>query len=140
MIKKISLLCSAICLLAFLSPSVFAVNADDVLGAWQNEKATQITIYKCVEKFCGKYIKIPDPERIDKKNKDASKKGRKVMGADHIYDLEYDSDGEFEDGKIYDPDKGKAYDCNIYLKGPDELYIEGCLSFLCGGTTWTRVK
>ena len=131
----------------FLTVSIsYAASPDDVLGVWQNhksmqeEKAAQITIYKCGEKYCGKYTGMKNPDQIDENNKDEAKRGRKLMGSDLIYGVEYDDDGEYEDGKIYSAEKGKEFTCNMELKNADELYIEGCMAFLCGGTTWHRIK
>jgi uncharacterized protein (DUF2147 family) len=40
---------------------------------------------------------------------------------------------------IWDPEKDKTYKSKMSVKG-DDLDVEGCISFVCIGEDWKRVK
>ncbi|AHM59166.1 hypothetical protein D770_04495 [Flammeovirgaceae bacterium 311] len=123
--------------------------ADDILGTWWNaEKTSKIEVYKNGNKYFGKIIHLETPNddqgkpRVDKDNPDAKLRNRPLMGLVILKGLEYDEDGEFEDGEIYDPKSGKTYSANAKLVGKDKLDLRGYVGIsLIGRTsTWTRAK
>jgi uncharacterized protein (DUF2147 family) len=129
------------------------VKADDVLGVWlTQDKDSHVQIYKVGDKYFGKIIWLKDPidkktgkPKVDDKNEDPSLRNRPIMGLKLLKDFVFDGDDEWEDGKIYDPKKGKTYSC--YMEFPDEdnkdrLKIRGYIGVSLLGRTvyWTRVK
>jgi len=46
---------------------------------------------------------------------------------------------KYSGGTVWDPEKNKTYKSKLYLKG-DVLDVEGCISFICIGQDWKRVK
>ena len=46
---------------------------------------------------------------------------------------------KFSGGTVWDPEKNKTYKSKLNLKG-DMLDVEGCISFICIGQDWKRVK
>lgn len=147
MLKRVSILLAIAIALVITPSAVFALDADEVLGPWRvkvNEPdATQVTIYKCGEKFCGKisWLKPKSGDQVDKKNPDESLRSRKLLGMDMVFGFEFDDD-EWSDGKIYNPENGKTYDCKMWFDGDerDILNVKGSVLFIGKTMEWFRVK
>jgi uncharacterized protein (DUF2147 family) len=45
----------------------------------------------------------------------------------------------YSGGTLWDPLDNKTYKSKLQLKG-DVLDVEGCVSFVCSGQDWSRVK
>ena len=147
MLKKISILLSLFCTVLLIATAAYAadVDPDTVLGDWkvdsQDDDATQVTIYKCDDKYCGKFSFLKDPEALDEKNPDESKRSQKLMGMNFVWGFEFDDD-EWSDGNIYDPRSGKTYDCKMWFEDDnyDVLNVKGYVLFIGKTSTWYRVK
>ncbi len=146
MIKKVSVLTIVFCVMLLWASSLYAVNADDVLGLWLTSKeanATKIEIVKCGDKFCGKIAWLEDPETLDSQNPDESKKSRKLVGLNMIYDFVFDDD-EWIDGFIYNPEDGKTYDCKMWMDNMEVLNVKGTVGPKWLGigktVTWFKAK
>ena len=123
--------------------------ADDVIGIWLNEeKDGKIQIYKENDKYFGKLIWLLNPiddetgkPKLDKKNPDDALKTRPTKGIILMKDLEYDEDGEWDDGEIYDTKSGSTYSCYVKLESMEKLKVRVYIGFsILGRTTyWTRV-
>ena len=63
------------------------------------------------------------------------------IGLEILRNFKFDNDDEWEGGKIYDPESGKTYSCNMSLTG-NELKVRGYVGVsLLGRTeTWTRTN
>jgi uncharacterized protein (DUF2147 family) len=125
-----------------------AAEGDKILGVWLSEnKNGKIQIYKAGNKYFGKliwgktmYEADGVTSRKDTKNSDASLRNRNLKDLVILTDMEYD-DGEWEDGKVYDPEKGKTYSCTMKLNG-NQLNLRGYVGVSLLGRTsvWTRVQ
>jgi len=145
-----------ILLLLSSSFTVFADEADNILGAWLTaEGKSKVEIYKCGAKYCGKivWLKIPqypadDPQgmggkdKMDRENPDKALKTRPLLGINIIQDFVYDGEAEWDDGTIYDPRNGKTYSCSMTLTDANTLEVRGYVGLPLFGRTaiWTRVK
>lgn len=140
--------------LLILTVTIFATTtraqtASDVLGEWRTEdnRAT-VEIYKCPTGYCGKIVALKEPDNpdgtpiLDRENPDASLRNRKIIGADILTGLEYEGDGEYEDGEIYDPESGKTYSCLMELEDENTLEVRGYIGISLVGRsqTWTRAE
>ncbi len=129
MVKRVCALLSVLFFLAAGTASLYAADAEAVLGLWLTNKepeATQIEIVKCGEKFCGKVAWTKNADALDKENPDDSLKSRKILGLNMIFDFTYDADDDrWIDGFIYNPEDGKTYDCRMWLEGADTLNVKG---------------
>lgn len=143
--KKIVLLFFATSM--FVS-SVWAQNADIILGKWLSEEGTaQIQVIKRGNKFFGKIIWLKSPNnaqgspKLDVENPEVALKKRPIMGLEILRDLAYDS-GEWSGGTIYDPETGKTYSSEMTLGEPNKLSIRGYIGISLIGRTsvWTRVQ
>lgn len=124
--------------------------ADQIIGVWytKNEDA-KVKIYKCDgDKYCGKIIWTQNvendkPLKKDKNNPDPDKRDRTIKGIDIIKGLEYKKSEEaWEEGTIYDPNKGKDYNCYAELVNHNKLKLRGYIGVSMFGRSqhWKRIK
>ncbi|WP_129714984.1 DUF2147 domain-containing protein [Pedobacter sp. SYP-B3415] len=137
------------CLLLITSVSLASVaqNKDAIIGRWLNASGEgQIEIYKKGNKYYGKLAWLKEPNlngkpKLDSKNPEAKLRDRPLLNLEILRDFDYD-DGEWTNGKIYDPKSGKTYSCNMSLKGNDRLNVRGYIgiSLIGRSETFKRVK
>ena len=125
-----------------LQTNSFANSGPDViLGEWlSQEKDGKISIYKQGDKYYGKISWGKTPGRKDAKNPDAKLKNRDLIGLVILQDFKY-TGSAWENGKIYDPNSGKTYDCILKVKDNNKvLDIRGYVGVPMFGrtATWTR--
>lgn len=135
-------------MLALLPSALFAQNPDAVTGNWLNEeKDAKVQIYRNGDKYSGKLVWIAraleddgKTPRKDSKNPDASLRSRGLLNLVILSDFVFD-DGEWTDGKIYDPKSGKTYSSKMKLKG-NTLEIRGYVGLSMFGrtTVWTKTN
>ncbi len=124
--------------------------ANKITGVWYTQKKdAKVKIYNCEgDKYCGKIIWTENvendkPLKKDENNPDPEKRDRTIKGIDIIKDLAYNaSDEAWEGGTIYDPNKGKKYNCYAELVNPDELKVRGYIGVSMFGRSqqWERIK
>lgn len=75
------------------------------------------------------------------KNENEKLRIKPIVGLTILNGLKY-SGGIWKDGKIYDPNSGKTYSCEVKLTNPQILDVKGYLGFSWVGRTveWTKVK
>ncbi len=125
--------------------TVQAQSEGAILGTWFNaEKSAKIEILKNGSTYMGKIswidLKGRDPKTIlDSKNSYPSLQKRPIMGLTILENLSY-KNGTWEGGKIYDPESGKTYSCELRLKNKELLEVKGFLGFSWIGKTveWTK--
>ena len=139
-----------LCLLSFvlLSYSTYAQNNKNVVGDWYNaEKDAVINIFEAEDQtISGKIIWMlnPNDENGDPKtdplnpNQDLRKRSR--LGMVMMHGFTYVDNNVWDNGKLYDPKKGKTYTGMITLKDANTLDLRGYigLSFIGRSSTWTR--
>ncbi len=134
-------------LLLLLSTVILHANSfansgpDVILGEWlSQEKDGKISIYKQGDKYYGKISWGKTPGRKDTNNPDAKLKNRDLIGLVILQDFKY-TGSAWENGKIYDPNSGKTYDCILKVKDNNKvLDIRGYVGMPMFGrtATWTR--
>lgn len=135
-------------MLVLLPSALFAQNPDAVTGNWLNEeKDAKVHIYRNGDKYSGKLVWIAraleddgKTPRKDSKNPDAALRNRGLLNLVILSDFVFD-DGEWTDGKIYDPKSGKTYSSKMKLKG-NTLEIRGYVGLSMFGrtTVWTKTN
>ena len=122
---------------------------DDITGIWltSGKEPAKIQIYKAGEKLYGKIIWLKNPiengkQRVDANNPDETKRSNPIIGLMILTGFKFDGDDEWKGGNIYDPESGKTYSSNIYLKDKNTLKVRGYVGIsLFGRTeTWTRTN
>ena len=111
--------------------------ADPVEGVWQTRKDDNgnfghVEIAPCGPAFCGVLVRAFDGagKQIESPN----------VGKRIVWDMVPYTDGLYDDGKIYSPDRDKTYNGDMRLAG-DRLSVRGCVLGICrDGGTWQRVK
>ena len=78
----------------------------------------------------------------DEKNPDPALRDRPLIGLNLFAGFEYDGDGRWKGGTIYDPNSGKTYRCIVTIVDSDTLKVRGYVGVpLLGRTeTWSRRK
>lgn len=128
--------------------SAFPQKADAILGEWLNaEKDGKIQMYKSGSRFFGKlvwgknfYESDGKTLRKDVNNSDATLKSRPLLNMPILEGFEFQN-GEWRNGKVYDPRSGKKYDGILKLNG-DKLEIRGYVKLEAFGktTVWTQAQ
>jgi uncharacterized protein (DUF2147 family) len=143
----------AILQLALLS-SVFAQSENDpstaVTGIWSvGSGRARIQIFKGKDHFIhGKIVWLKQPllpdgkVKTDQNNPDPSKRNGSLIGLTNLRNFSYAGNGDWENGKIYDPERGTEYSCKMHLIRHEILEVRGYLgiSLLGRSDTWTRVN
>jgi len=151
--RKVFLSITSLCIL-LMSTTVFAANADDIVGVWFNgEKDARIEISKCAEKYCGKIVWLKEPNypagskdgtpgtaKLDHNNPDGALKTVPIIGLQIVYDFTFAGEDLWKDGRVYDPKNGKTYKGKMTLVTPQQLDLRGYIgiSLLGRTTSWTR--
>ena len=113
--------------------------AGGVDGVWKTEVSDdggylEVTIGPCesdATKTCGKISNAFTTKGADPKYKN--------MGKLMVKDMKSDDGTNYSGGTIWDPEKDKVYKSKMHLKG-DVLDVEGCVSIICSGQDWQRVR
>jgi uncharacterized protein (DUF2147 family) len=117
--------------------------ADQILGKWTNaEKTAHFEITESNGKYYGKITWGTGRDTKDSKNPDPSLRSRALVGLTILKDFEFEGDGIWSAGTIYDPNDGKTYSCKLTLKTKDKLEVRGYIGISLFGRTdiWTRIK
>jgi uncharacterized protein (DUF2147 family) len=107
--------------------------ADKIIGVyWSPKKDAKIEIYKKGDLYFGKSI-WSETKRKDVKNPNPSLRERDLLGTELFTNFIY-KDGSYADGKIYDPESGKTYDCKMSFNGKN-LKVRGYIGISLFGRT-----
>jgi uncharacterized protein (DUF2147 family) len=146
-LQRIALLFVATLLFTSFAPKD---NPGAVVGTWLNgTKRGHVQIYEKGGTYFGKLIWLKEPNdpetgkpKTDSKNQDASRRSRPLLNLPLMYNFKYDGGNVWSDGKIYNPEDGKEYNCKMTLKDLNTLDVRGYVGIsLLGKTqTWTRIK
>jgi uncharacterized protein (DUF2147 family) len=135
-------------LLAFFLLLASISTAQSPLGVWKTiddetgEAKSHIEVFEQGGKVYGKVVKLlksaPD-KKCDKCPGD--RKDQPLMGMILLTDLKM-KDGYYQGGSILDPEKGKWYNCKVWLKDgdPNALSVRGSVGPFYRTQTWYRVQ
>ncbi|MEN9684906.1 MAG: hypothetical protein RLZZ28_692 [Bacteroidota bacterium] len=127
---------------------VLSTGPDEIIGIWLNSSGKgQIQVYKEGDKYYGKIIWLREPNgprgnpKLDANNPDRSLQSQPLVGLVILRGFKFD-DGEWNSGKVYDPENGKDYKCYLKLKDAKTLNVRGYIGISLLGRTevWTRVR
>ena len=134
-------------LFAFVGLLAFSQTNADIVGEWYNaEKDAVITLFEENETVSGKitWMQFPNDDngnpKIDLLNPDEKLKSRERMGMVMMSGFAHDEDNIWDDGELYDPNKGKTYSGMMTLKDKNTIDLRGYIgfSFIGRSSTWTR--
>ena len=134
-------------LCAVASVFAFAQTNADVVGEWYNaEKDAVITLFEDGNTISGKitWMKFPNDEngnpKTDPLNPDEELRARPRMGMVMMSGFAHIEGKVWDNGKLYDPKKGKTYSGMVTLTDENTLDLRGYIgfSFIGRSSTWTR--
>jgi uncharacterized protein (DUF2147 family) len=120
--------------------------SDRIIGEWTTaEGKARVLITRCDSLYCGKIVWLKDPLKngspvVDSKNADVKLRDAPILGMTLLRGFQYDGDGEYVGGKVYDPESGDTYSGKMRLVDAKTLELRGYVLIpLFGRTeTWTR--
>lgn len=131
-----------------------ASEADRILGLWYTAKDdAQVRVESGPDGYAGTIVWLKEPvfpaddaggmagkTKVDRENPAPALRTRPIIGLRLMHGFRY-RDGEWQDGRIYDPENGKTYKCRMWLGADGRLHVRGFIGFsLLGRTTeWRRV-
>ena len=135
--------------LSMLAMSAVAQAASPPDGIWYTKgEESIIKVHPCgadADALCGTLVWLKEPKeadgslKVDKLNKDPSKKNKPMVGLDILLNMKA-ADDHWK-GKAYNPEDGKLYDITFSPKEDDTADLRGCvLGFLCQTEQFTRAK
>jgi uncharacterized protein (DUF2147 family) len=143
-------MCKLAVLFLSLVISVTVFGNDSIIGLWENGNGkTHFEVYKVKDKYFARIVELKEPTdehglpKVDKKNPDVNQQTRPIVGLVVVRNLVYnESDNQWKDGNIYNPEDGKVYQCLIKLKDNNTMDVRGYVGFACLGKTTTmhRIK
>jgi uncharacterized protein (DUF2147 family) len=120
------------------------------LGIWATAgDDSHVKIEKCGASLCGTIVWLKDPlgddgkDAVDSKNPDPSLRTQKLVGLSLLSGFEpTDDPSVWKNGRIYNPEDGRTYSCNLTVKDPNTLRVRGYVGFSLLGETqiWNRVR
>jgi uncharacterized protein (DUF2147 family) len=140
--NRTSTLAAASASLMLLSGAAVAANPE---GTWVSEDgAAKVQIVNCGGKLCGTVVWLRSPidpstgaPKTDKKNPDAAKKSRPLVGLTVLHGLTRNGPDSWA-GEIYNADDGRTYAARLQMPGPSHAKVEGCVLVFCKRHIWTR--
>lgn len=128
------------------SPATEAASSP-IVGHWLSEKEKLVVeFYPCKDELCGRIVWLANPYRSDGKpkrddrNPDPALRDRPYCGMEVIHGLSPAGDGVWEDGRAYDPKRGRSFDLEVRVRNEDEIKVRAYLGIKLLGKTevWTR--
>ena len=141
-----NLLIRLTCLSSILFSTLALAEKTDVEGRWLTQDGDGwITIQIVGNSLEGSVAGSPDPKQreereFDDRNPDPNLRTRRLDGLTIMTGFEYDGDGRWSGGTVYDPNSGKTYKCTITQIDAGTLNIRGYIGISLFGRseTWTR--
>lgn len=144
------------CIIMSLSSCSNSSETRDITGLWKSRDQNSdkpralVAVYKYQDTYYGRMLATYDAEGkmndtiLEKKDKAPGVVGNPpYCGMDFIYNLKQEEKrGEKNDkyrGKILDPEKGKVYNAELWLKGND-LIVRGELWIFGKNITWHKAS
>lgn len=121
--------------------------AQSPVGKWKTiddetgKPKSVVEIFEKDGKLYGRIAELLNPSepnpKCDECPKGDDRYNQPVLGMEIIRGLQKDGD-EWEDGTVLDPEKGKIYDCKIWLEDENTLRLRGYVAFFYRTQTWQR--
>jgi len=141
---KLLILAGLLCLgaLNFLSVGAQAAESAAPVGRWLTQSGNfEIDIASCGAALCGTVGRVLGNQAMSQSGVESKPMdARNAMGMKILSELAASSDGEWQ-GRIYNRENGKTYDCRVRLLTPDQLELRSYIVLPLFGKTqvWTRV-
>lgn len=129
---------------------VFGENvSENLIGVWiSDDNNSHIQIFRCEKKYCARLIWLKNSSNQngealkDYKNPDKNLRTENVVGLKVFWNFEYQGNGKYKNGKMYNYKDGRTYHGELTLK-ENKLKVRGYvfgIRWLGGSTVMTRKK
>ena len=118
-------------------------------GVWATQgDDSHVNIVECGASLCGTIVWLKDPlgddgkDAVDSKNPDPSLRTQKLVGLSLLSGFQPTDDPTvWKNGRIYNPEDGRTYSCNLKVQDTNTLRVRGYVGFSLLGETqiWNRV-
>jgi uncharacterized protein (DUF2147 family) len=137
-----------------MASAAFGAGPGDLSGFWKTDGGdSQVELFTCGDKICGKIVWLKVPQyidskdgpvgktKVDRKSPDPAQRNRQIIGLQVIKGLTAKTNSRWENGTCYDPETGKSYKCKMRLATPDRLELRGYIGISLIGRTFglTRI-
>jgi uncharacterized protein (DUF2147 family) len=122
--------------------------AADPSGDWlTGDKKGKVRMINCGGALCGVLVWLEEPldprtnqPKIDKRNADASKQGRPLLGIPIVLNMMPSITPQSWVGDVYNAEDGKIYSGSFTMLGPNTGQLKGCVlaGLICKQQIWTR--
>jgi uncharacterized protein (DUF2147 family) len=115
----------------------------DLTGLWRDTRyGALVDIGDCGNgTLCGRLTwvdaRLTEGQTQDVRNRDPLLRTRSLIGLQVLWNFTSGPEG-WRDGRLYNPDDGKAFRAHLRLLSASELRVTGCLGLLCRSEVWTR--
>jgi uncharacterized protein (DUF2147 family) len=126
----------------------FAATPGDVLGLWKTDGGdSQLELFKCGDKICGKIVWLKVPKyidrndgpvgktKVDRKNPNPALRNRPILGLQVMSGFTAQGDNRWGKGTSYNPESGKSYKSKLLLASPQRLELRGYIGISLIGRT-----
>ncbi|MRR52404.1 MAG: DUF2147 domain-containing protein [Rhodocyclaceae bacterium] len=133
--------------------TAFGAGPSNILGLWKTDGGdSQLELFRCGEKICGKIVWLKVPRyidsrdgpvgtiKVDRKNPDPALRNRPILGLQVMKGLTAKGDKRWEKGTCYDPETGKSYKCKMRLASPDRLELRGYIGISLIGRNFVLTR
>jgi uncharacterized protein (DUF2147 family) len=133
----------------FTATASYSAVSGDVLGVWKTDGGdSQVELFRCGEKVCGKIVWLKVPQYIDisdgplgqtkvnLKSPDPAQKNRPIVGLQVIKELTPGGVKRWVGGTCYDPESGKSYKCTMQQTESGRLELRGYIGIALFGRTF----
>ncbi len=121
-----------------------------VAGLWLTDAGkSHVQIYPCGPHLCGRIVWMREPNgadgqpKVDRKNPDPAKRAQRIVGLVMMWNMaKADDPGEWEGGRIYNPEDGETYKSRMKLRVDGKLEVRGYVGISLLGKTqyWEPVR
>ena len=142
-------------LVSFLlaTSTAFAAVPAAVTGVWKTEGGdSQLELFKCADKVCGKivWLKVPryidsndgpiGATKVDRKSRNPTLRNRPILGLQVMKGLTATGGNQWDNGVCYDPETGKSYKCKMRLTAPNRLELRGYIGISLIGRNFALTR
>lgn len=129
--------------------SAASAHAADPAGLWLTaDGEAKVRIYPCGQALCGKLAWLKEPDdpdthapKLDKFNKNASRRARPVFGLDIISGMRPDGKPNEWAGSLYNPEDGNMFTGTLTVQDALNMKLQGCvLAIFCRSEIWKRTN
>lgn len=133
--------------------TAFSAGPTDILGPWTTQGGdSQLELFKCGEKICGKIIRLKVPTyidakdgpvgkiKVDRKNPNPELRNRPILGLQVAKGLTPKGNKQWVNGTCYDPQSGKSYKCKMKQVAPKRLELRGYIGISLIGRNFVLTR